>query len=232
MHDDWEAAVNIEVNTLYHVSVTVSALLGILLLYNWRFSRGVPAVAWWGAGMFFIAVGLALVAARGAIHPVLSIAAANAVILIGAALLWTGIRIFDGRKPHLIGLFGGPAIWLAACLIPAFYGSINARTILGSAILGIYTLTAAYDLWQGRAVPLLTRWSAIGLLAFHGVLFFVRIVLVTFAPLDEGLLPGATSVWFMMLHYEVVLYEIALAFQLFAMAKERSGQRLVIAGMP
>lgn len=218
----------IEINTLFHVSVTVSALLGILLLYHWRTIPGVPALGWWGAGFLLVSIGLGLLAARGAVHHVLSIAVANAVIFLGAAFFWTGARVFDGRRPYLAGLIVGSLVWSILCAIPTFYGSINARTLVASTTLGIYTLLAAYELWRGRAVPLLTRWVTIALLTFHGALFFVRDALVLLAPLDEGL-PGASSVWFVVLHYEVILYEIALAFCFFAMAKERAGQRLVIA---
>ena len=218
----------IEINTLFHLSVTVSVLLGLLLLYGWWISRTVPALAWWGAGMLLIGVGLALVAARLSIHHILSIALANATIFVGAGLIWTGCRVFDNRKLFWPVLVAGPAIWLVACLVPAFYGSINARAICAFTILGIYTLTGAYELWKGRALPLLTRWPTIVLLAVHGALFFVRIALVLMAPLQEGL-PGQTSLWFVVLLYEVILYEIALSFSFFAMAKERGGQRLVIA---
>jgi hypothetical protein len=119
-------------------------------------------------------------------------------------------------------------LWVVLCLIPAFYGDINLRILVASSTLGVYTLATAYELWRGRAVPLLTRWPAIALLTFHGALFFIRIVLALLAPLEEGL-PGAGGGWFVFLHYEIILYEIALAFSFFAMAKERAGQKLVIA---
>jgi hypothetical protein len=218
----------IDINTLYHLSVTVSVLLGLLLLYGWWSNWTVRALAWWGAGMMLIGVGLGLLAARGNIHPVLSIVVANAAILFGAGSIWTGTRVFDNRKIFWPALIAGPTVWVIVCLVPAFYGSINARAICAFTILGIYTTTGAFELWKGRGLPLLTRWPAIVLLAFHGGLFFVRIALVVISPLQEGL-PGRTSLWFVVLLYEVILYEIALSFSFFAMAKERTGQRLVVA---
>jgi hypothetical protein len=218
----------VEINTLYHVSVTVSALLGALLLYNWWLQRTSAALGWWGVGFLLASVGLALLAARGALHDLLSIIAANAILFLGTAFWWTGARVFDGRKPHLALMAAGAALWVVLCLIPAFYGDINLRVFAASSILGIYTLATAYELWRGRAVPLLTRWPAIALLTFHGLLFFARIVLALLAPLEEGL-PGAGGGWFVFLHHEIILYEIALAFSFFAMAKERAGQKLVIA---
>jgi len=210
------------------VSVTVSLLLGLLLLYNWWLHRDAPALGWWGAGFLLVGAGLGLLAARGAMHDLLSIMAANAVLFLGTAFWWTGARVFDGRKPHLALMGTGSVLWIVLYFIPAFYEAINTRVIVASSILGIYTLLTAFELWRGRAVPLLARLPAVALLTFHGALFFVRIAFTLLAPLDEGL-PGAGGGWFVVLHYEIILYEIALAFSLFAMAKERAGQKLVIA---
>ena len=218
----------IDVHTLYYLSATISVLLGLLLIYSWRFSRSVPALGLWGAGMALIGVGLALIAARGLIHDILSIVVANAVISLAAAVIWSGTRVFDGNKVPRLAVVAGPVVWIAACAVPAFYASINARAILTFSILATYTFAGAFELWRGRALPLVTRWPAIVLLAFHGFLQLVRIALVVVAPLQEGL-PGATSGWFAAILFEAVLYEIALAFAFFAMARERGGQRLVIA---
>jgi hypothetical protein len=219
---------SVEINTLYHVSITVSLLLGLLLLYSWWLNRNVRALAWWGAGFALIGVGLALLAARGALHDLLSIMVANAALFLGAACFWTGARVFDGGKPHPALMAAGPVLWVVLYFIPAFYEAINTRVVVASSTLAVYTLLAAYELWRGRAVPLLTRWPAIALLTFHGALFLVRIALTLLAPLEEGL-PGATGGWFVFLHYEIILYEIALAFSFLAIAKERAGQKPVTA---
>lgn len=218
---------SVEINTLYHVSVTVSVLLGLLLIYNWWLHR-TPPLAWWGAGFLLVSLGLALLAARGALHDILSIMVANAVLFLGTAFWWTGARVFDGRRPHLALMAAGAILWVVLCFVPAFYGAINTRVIVASSTLGIYTLATAYELYRGRVVPLLTRWPAIALLTFHGALFFVRVALTLLAPLEEGL-PGAGGGWFVFLHYEIILYEIALAFSFFAIARERAGQKPVIA---
>jgi hypothetical protein len=218
----------IDIDTLYHLSIAVSLLLGCLLLYGWFISPKVPALGWWGFGMLLIGVGFGLIAGRGTINDALSIVVANTLILLGAGFVWTGTRVFDNRAPFLPALFAGPMIWAAACAVPSFYGSINARATVVFALLGVYTFSGAVELWKGRALPLLTRWPTIMLLGFHGLLFFVRLAFILVQPLEEGQLPGRSSFWFVILLYEVILYEIALAFSFFAMAKERSGQRLVI----
>ena len=218
----------LDVSTLYHLSVVISALLGVLLLVAWLLQRNAPALAWWAAGFIVVAIGLGKFAARGALHDLLSIVTANMVLFLGAGLFWTGARVFEGKRPSYALLAAGPVAWGILCAIPAFYGDINARVMAASAILGACTLATAWELWRGRTIPLISRWPAILLLVFHGGLFFVRIALTAVAPVD-GALPGASGGWFLVLHYEVILYQIALAFCFFALAKERQGQTLVIA---
>jgi hypothetical protein len=219
----------IEVHTLYLLSATISLLLGFLLLVSWRLNGSVPALGLWGAGIVIFGVGLALVAARGSIPDIVSIVVANAVSLVGAAVVWSGTRVFDGRAVLRSTIVAGPLVWVAACIVPVFYGSINARAILVFAILLAYTVASAFELWRGRALPLVSRWPTIVLLGVQSLLIVVRIGLIIVMPLQEGL-PGSTGNWFLVAHYEALLYEIALAFAFFAMAKERGGQRLVIAG--
>jgi hypothetical protein len=211
----------LEIETLFHVSVTVSALVGLLLLLSWQLGRDYRALGWWGASFVLIAVGLLLLGLRGGIHHVLSIAIANGIIAIGAAMLWSGARVFDGRKAPLIAGLAGAVIWWIACLIPSFFGDINARTILISLILGIYNLLAAYELSRDRGEANHTwRRLATVLLGIHGLLFFVRIIFVLSSPLEEGL-PGATSDWYLVLHYEVILYVVALGYVFLALAASR-----------
>ena len=213
----------LEIETLFHVSVTVSALVGLLLLIAWQESRDHRALGWWGGSFLLIAIGLLLLGLRGGIHHVPSIAISNGLIAIGSAMLWGGARVYEGRKAPLIAGVAGAVIWWIACLIPSFYGDINARTILISLILGVYNLLAAYELSGNRGkVDQTWRWLATALLGIHGLLFFARIIFVLSSPLEEGL-PGATSDWYLVLHYEVILYVVALGYVFLALSHR--GQR-------
>ena len=211
----------LEIKTLYQVSISVGVLMGLLLLIAWLQQRAMAALAWWSGAMLLVAVGLALIGARGIIHHVHSIAIGNALIALAVAGFWTGARVLERRSVHHVGLFAGVAVWLAACLIPSFYGSINARTILISAILGGYTLLTAYEFWQRRGAWLLSRQLAVALLVAHGVLFLLRVPFTFASPMQEAL-PGSFGGWYLFLVYETILYKIALGFTLFAMAKDDS----------
>ena len=45
---------------------------------------------------------------------------ANALVLLGYGLTWSGARVFDGRKIRPMLVLLAPAIWLLLCRIPAF----------------------------------------------------------------------------------------------------------------
>ena len=40
---------NLDVNTLFLVTIYVEAILGLLLLFAWVQNAGIRAVAWWGS---------------------------------------------------------------------------------------------------------------------------------------------------------------------------------------
>ena len=82
----------LEIKTLYQVSISVGVLIGLLFLIVWLQHRAVTALAWWGGAMVLVGVGLALIGLRGAIHHVQSIAIGNAVIAVAVAAIWTGAR--------------------------------------------------------------------------------------------------------------------------------------------
>jgi hypothetical protein len=199
----------IELKTLYLTSVCVTALLGFLLLFVWSQHPAIQALWWWAAAEFALAVGLALLGLRETIHHIPSIALGNAVIALSAALFWIGARVLERRKPDYRWMFAGSVIWLIACVIPPFYGSINARTELMAAILAVYTWLLAFELWKTRRERDKIRWALIAIVAMQGALFLARVPAVIWAPIQEAL-PGVGSTWYTLHQFEIVLYKIAI----------------------
>src|SRR5581483_2251679 len=123
-----------------------------------------------------------------------------------------------------IGIVAGAAIWLVFCRIPFVADSMDARVLISSGIITGYTWMTAYEFWRGRSEPLVSRWPAIFMLFAHGALFLLR------TPLSQ-LLPWTPntqvfdSVWLTVLSFEALLFTIAIAFILLAMAKERTELR-------
>ena len=120
-------------------------------------------------------------------------------------------------------LVGGAVLWL---LLPhAAVRQLDGRQgAAASGIITAYTWATAYEFWRGRSEPLVSRWPAIFMLFAHGALFLLR------TPLSQMLPWSPTnqvfdSVWLTVLSFEALLFTIAIAFILLAMAKERTELR-------
>jgi diguanylate cyclase (GGDEF)-like protein len=216
---------NLDLHTLFLVTVYVEVILGLLLLFAWAQNTAVTAVAWWGFADLMRAGSIMLFGQYGAVPDLISIDFANALLFTAFALTWTGARVFDHRPPKPVLLFGGAALWLVVCRVPWVADTFDMRVLVSSGIITAYTWATAYEFWRGRAEPLVSRWPAILLLFAHGALYLLR------TPLG-AMLPGLPttnevfdSVWLTVLSFEALLFTIAIAFILLAMAKERTEHR-------
>ena len=221
---------NLDVNTLFVVTIYVEAILGLLLLFVWVQNFSIYAVAWWGFADLMRALSVVLFGLHGSIPDVISIDLANAILFSSFAMTWTGARLFDGRRPRPLGLIAGAAIWLVFCRIPGLMELTDLRVLLSSSIVAAYTWLTAYEFWRGRSEPLVSRWPAIFMLFAHGSLFLLRTPLASMLPWSPtNEIFG--SVWLVVLSFEALLFTIAIAFVLLAMAKERTEFRHKTAAM-
>jgi diguanylate cyclase (GGDEF)-like protein len=214
----------LDVNTLFLVTIYVEAMLGLLLLFAWIQNSGIHAVAWWGCAHLLLAGSVMLFGMYGSVPDAISIDLANAILFTAFAVTWSGARVFDGRPPEPMYLVGGAVLWLIASRTPFFANSVDAKVLLSSGIITAYTWATAYEFWRGRSEPLVSRWPAIFMLFAHGALFLLR------TPLSQVLPWSPTnqvfeSVWLTVLSFEALLFTIAIAFILLAMAKERTELR-------
>jgi diguanylate cyclase (GGDEF)-like protein len=215
--------VNLDLNTLFLVTIYVEAILGLLLLFAWVQNPDVRGVAWWGSAHLLRAGSITMFGMYGQLPDALSIDLANAILLSSFAVTWTGARIFDGGKPASLGLVAGAALWLFVSRLPLFDTSMEFRALLSCGIIAAYTWLTAAEFWRGRAEPLVSRLPAIFMLFAHGALFLLR-------PPLAALLPWSPtnqvfgSVWLTVLSSEALMFTISIAFILLAMAKERAEQ--------
>jgi diguanylate cyclase (GGDEF)-like protein len=216
-------AMNLDVNTLFLVTIYVEAILGLLLLFAWVQNTAIYAVAWWGFADLMRAASIMLFGMYGSVSDLISIDLANAILFTAFAVTWTGARVFDHRKPQWILLFSGAALWLALYRIPAVQASWDLRMLLSSGIITSYTWATAYEFWRGRSEPLVSRWPAIFMFFAHGALYLLRTPFgAMLAPVNNQVF---ASVWITVLSFEALLFTIAIAFILLAMAKERTEYR-------
>ena len=214
---------NLDVNTLFLVTIYVEAILGLLLLFAWVQNTAIYAVAWWGFADLMRAASIMLFGMYGSVSDLISIDLANAILFTAFAVTWTGARVFDHRKPRWLLLFGGAALWLVLYRIPAIQNSWDLRMLLASGIITAYTWATAYEFWRGRSEPLVSRWPAIFMFFAHGALYLLRTPFgAMIAPVNNQVF---ASVWITVLSFEALLFTIAIAFILLAMAKERTEHR-------
>ena len=152
---------NLDVNTLFLVTIYVEAILGLLLLFAWVQNTAITAVAWWGFAHLLRAGSIMLFGLYGSAPDLISIDLTNSLLFTAFAVTWTGARVFDHHKPLPILLFGGAALWLVVCRLPAVEDAWNVRVLLSCGIIAAYTWATAYEFWRGRSEPLVSRWPAI-----------------------------------------------------------------------
>jgi diguanylate cyclase (GGDEF)-like protein len=221
---------NLDINTLFMVTIYVEAILGLLLLFTWMQNSALHAVAWWGFAHLLRAGSVALFGMFGSAPDVITIDLANGILFTSFAMTWTGARVFDGRKPQPTYLIAGAALWLIVSRAPGFVDALDMRVLLSSGIITAYTWMATFEFWRGRKEPLVSRWPAIFMLYAHGALFLLRTPLVELLPWSPTNQVFG-SVWLTVLSFEALLFTIAIAFILLAMAKERTEFRHKTAAM-
>jgi diguanylate cyclase (GGDEF)-like protein len=220
---------NLDVNTLFMVTIYVEAILGLLLLFAWAQNTQIYAVAWWGFAHLIRAGSIVLFGMYGTVPDLITIDLANALLFTAFAVTWTGARVFDGRPVEPVYLVTGAVIWLLVCRLPVLADAIETRAMIASGIITAYTWLTAYEFWRGRNEQLVSRWPAIFMLFAHGALFLLRTPLVTLLPWSPTNMYG--SVWLTVLSFEALLFTISIAFILLAMAKERTELRHRTAAM-
>src|SRR5512143_884065 len=225
------AAMKLDVNTLFMVTIYVEAILGLLLLFAWAQNMAIRAVCWWGFAHLIRASSVMLFGMYGSAPDIVTIDLANALLFTAFAVTWTGARVFDGRPVEPVYLVTGAVLWLLVCRLPVVADSIDIRALIASGIITAYTWLTAYEFWRGRSEKLVSRWPAIFMLFAHGALFLLRTPLIRvlpWSPTDNNMFG---SVWLTVLSFEALLFTISIAFILLAMAKERTELRHRTAAM-
>jgi diguanylate cyclase (GGDEF)-like protein len=217
-------AMDLDVNTLFMVTMQVEIMLGLLLFFAWAQNFSKRALAWWGSAHLMRASSIMLLGLYGTVPDSLSIDLANAVLFGSFALTWCGARVFDRRKPEPAVALVGVAVWLLACRLQTFTTAVELRVLIGSGIVTAYTWAAAYEFWRGREEALVSRWPAIFMLFAHGALFLLRTPIGAVAHIAPGNNLGMSG-WLELLSIEGLLFTISIAFILLAMAKERTEYR-------
>jgi len=211
----------LDVPTLFAVTLFITVIGGLLLLFAFLQNRNTPALALWGIGYLVGAAGAALLAGQAAVPNSWSVCGANALLCAAYGFMWSGARSFEGRRVSVALLAAGPALWIGAFQFESFAQSMQARISLVAAISACYALLAARELWYARDRDLISRWPTLVLVVGHAGFLLARI------PYAEALASSVTSghahgAVVTVMAFEALFVAFCLPFLRVAMSKERT----------
>jgi diguanylate cyclase (GGDEF)-like protein len=217
-----EASTSLDIGTLFVIATCVTALLGLFLLFAWMQER-IPALAWWGIAYLIGGFSGALWGFGSSVSPPLPEGTPDVLLFIAVGMIWSAARLFHGRPVRWGAMCFGAAVWLTACLVPAFPHLTPARIILSSLIVATYTFLIAAELSRERRRPLRRRWPALFVPMLHGAIFLCPVALASL-----GVRSLATG-WVAVFAIEVVLYVVGAAFIVLVLVKDRAVSRYKLA---
>jgi len=211
----------LDMSTISIVAIAITAVLGLVLIFNWARQGGASFVGMWGVAMLLISVGIVMAnVSRGGFPHVLVLG--QAVMILGAGVKWRACREFSHRDSSLLYIFVGPVILLLAAGT-GLVETLNDRLMLVCVLTAAYNFAAAAELAYDHGEQLPSRWLAILLLALTSASFLSWLPLIVIKPIPE-LGTVFYSSWFPIVILITLLLRTALAFVVLAMAKERQEQ--------
>ena len=110
-------AIDLDVNTLFMVTMHVEIMLGLLLFFAWAQNFSKTGAGLVGQRPSDARASIMLLGLYGSVPDWLSIDFANAVLFGSFALTWCGARVFDRRSPEPVWRWSASpsGCWPAAC---------------------------------------------------------------------------------------------------------------------
>ena len=210
---------HLDMQTMSAVNVTVTAILGGVLLFTWARERESPFVGWWGLALATMSAGV-LMAGGPATPRADFLTLGMATIVLSDALKWKAAKEFAHGRARLLWILLGPVGFLLA-VQSGYLHSFHQRLGGLCTILAVYNFAAAFALSRMSDEDLSSRWPAVTLLIVIGLGYLSWLPLDLAMPINEA--PWAfASVWFSTVILLTLLLRIALAFIVLSMAKERA----------
>ena len=211
----------LDVPTLFAVTLFITVVGGLLLVFAFLQNRNTPALALWGCGYLVGSMGAALMSGQGGVHNIWAAYGGNGLMCAAYGFMWCGARSFEGRRISLIGLALGPVLAIGALAFDGFAQSLAARISLVATISASYALLAARELWYARDRDLISRWPTLLLVTGHAAFLLARI------PYAQDLASSANSghphgVAVTVMAFEALFVGFCLPFLRVAMSKERA----------
>ena len=164
----------LDVHTMFVVTIAVTVILGCLLIYAWYQHRKIPALAWWGCAHMVASAGVWLVSRQGVLSDFsVDRGGERVAVRCGRNDVDRGPPV--RRKPR----FACRHVWWRCGLASRvadleFHVDPVRADCFSSMMIALYTFGAAIEFWRGRDENLLSRLPLIVLLSMHGVIYFAQ----------------------------------------------------------
>ncbi len=211
---------HLDMITMSAVNITVTAILGGVLVFTWARERSSPFVGWWGFALLVQSAGIVIAAIASLLNNGDLVTVGSASMIFAEAIKWRAARRFEHRPILPLLVLAGPFAYLAAAH-SGYFPSFDGRVILSCAFISTYSIATATELAFGHKERLKSRAPAVVLLLATGAGYLSWLPLILTRPIREAALVFASS-WFAPLILATMLVRIALAFLVLAMAKERA----------
>jgi len=171
----------IDARTIYVASAVIFGGLAASVALAWKELRGTrgPERFAWSYVLFLL--GLLLFALRDSIPPVFSVTAANVLVIVGAALVLEGTRLFFGLDPgRRVTVWTGVSALLVFVWLGLVRPDADLRTISSSAFLAALLGAAGWTSWQRRprgGVQVLEKVTAVAM-SLCALLLWARAVAI------------------------------------------------------
>jgi diguanylate cyclase (GGDEF)-like protein len=209
---------HLDMQTMSAVNVTVTAILGGVLLFTWARERDSGFVGWWGLALLIMSAGVILTAFPVGLHADL-FHLGLATIALADAIKWKAAQEFALGHARILLILLGPVGFLVA-LQSGYLDSFDQELGVLCTILAVYNFAAAGSLAGVTDEQLPSRWPAVSLLVVTGLGYLSWLPLNLAMPIGEVQWVGL-SMWFPSIILLTLLLRITLAFIVLSMAKER-----------
>ena len=179
----------LDVPTLLFTVAAASFCICVSLVLIWSSSRREICLLSWGMSFGLAFLTMILVALRGRLPDVLSVTAANAILLASFGTLWLGYRQFTGFTGRFDRWIAGAGAltWVLIAATSALFDDMNARSIVLSGIEFIYFVFIVIDLvrhYQDESLPSVGLNTV--LVGAHAAVQVYRIAALMIEPLDPS----------------------------------------------
>jgi signal transduction histidine kinase len=164
--------------TLLAVHGLVSLSLEVLLVAFWLVHRRVPGLGLWAVANALLGIATTMIARRPSLSPFVAGVVDNALLFAGLAVMWNGVRRFNGRPSTWRLSALGLAIFTACmALVVLVLDDYSLRVAVTSAAYAALLFAMAYELvrWSSRRVRHIAMAAAL-LMFGQGASFAVRVV--------------------------------------------------------